>query len=66
MYQPIEQGAAVVAESRAGVRVDLELVFTPRILQRADTGREESLFTAILQEAKLAFSRLIILTTTDQ
>lgn len=56
----------MVAESRAGVRVDLELVFTPRILQRGDTGREESLFTAILQEAKLAFSRLIILTTTDQ
>lgn len=40
VYQPVEQGAAVVAESRAGVRVDLELVFTPRILQGADTGRE--------------------------
>lgn len=31
--QPVEQGAAVVAESRAGIRVDLELVFTSRILQ---------------------------------
>lgn len=40
VYQPVEQGAAVVAESRAGVRVDLELVFTPRILQGADTERE--------------------------
>lgn len=33
VYQPVEQGAAVVAESRAGVRVDLKLVFTSRILQ---------------------------------
>lgn len=40
VYQPVEKGAAVVAESRAGVRVDLELVFTPRILQVADTERD--------------------------
>lgn len=33
VYQPVEQGAAVVTESRAGVRVDLKLVFTSRILQ---------------------------------
>lgn len=33
VYQPVEQGAAVVAESRAGVRVDLKLVFTSRILR---------------------------------
>lgn len=34
VYQPVEQGAAVVTESRAGVRVDLKLVFTSRILQK--------------------------------
>lgn len=40
VYQPVEQGAAVVAESRAGVRVDLELVFAPRILQGESRHRE--------------------------
>lgn len=34
VYQPVEKGATVVTERRAGVSVDLKLVFTTRILQR--------------------------------
>lgn len=34
VYQPVEEGATVVTEGRAGVSVDLKLVFTSRILQR--------------------------------
>lgn len=42
VYQPVQEGAAVVAEGGAGVSVDLKLVFTTRILQgkknRGDTN----------------------------
>lgn len=41
VYQPVEEGAAVVAEGGAGVRVDFKLVFTTRILQRHKHREEE-------------------------
>lgn len=52
VYQPVEQGAAVVAESRAGVRVDLKLVFTSRILQT----QGEKTINSMLKKRESTFS----------
>lgn len=46
VYQPVEEGATVVTEGRAGVCVDPELVFTARILkkQRVERRPQNSMF----------------------
>lgn len=40
MNEPVEEGATVVTEGRAGVSVDLKLVFTTRVLQRQKHSEE--------------------------
>lgn len=42
VYEAVQQRAAVVAERRAGVGVDLELVFRPRVLKKEDTHLSNS------------------------
>lgn len=44
VYEAVEKGATVVAEGRAGVGVDLELVLRPRVLgEKGGGGRSVTL-----------------------